>query len=153
MHCAHCSLAPTNRYRQHNNSWCSLSLFACESVLCHRHRANTWHTTSRIILCMHPANERWRYTVTPSLIGWMHTQNNPCTSIVCRLGTLRSGKWPPYCRKYFQINFLCVWKLYFILFEFPRNVFMSPINNNPASAKGNGLAQNRRQARIWTNYG
>ena len=28
-----------------------------------------------IILCMHPANERPRYLVTPSLIGWSHTQN------------------------------------------------------------------------------
>ena len=27
------------------------------------------------ILCMCPANERWCYTVTPSLIGWAHTQN------------------------------------------------------------------------------
>ena len=26
---------------------------------------------------MHPANERWRYTVTPSLIGWAHAQNDP----------------------------------------------------------------------------
>ena len=26
---------------------------------------------------MHPANERWRYDVTPSLIGWVHTQNDP----------------------------------------------------------------------------
>ena len=25
-----------------------------------------------IILCMHPANERWRYSVTPSLIGWAY---------------------------------------------------------------------------------
>ena len=29
-----------------------------------------------IILCMHPANERWCYSVTPSLIGWVHTQND-----------------------------------------------------------------------------
>ena len=28
------------------------------------------------ILCIRPANERWRYTVTPSLIGWAHTQND-----------------------------------------------------------------------------
>ena len=27
---------------------------------------------------MCPANERWRYSVTPSLIGWAHTQNDPC---------------------------------------------------------------------------
>ena len=30
-----------------------------------------------IILCMGPANERWHYTVMPSLIGWAHTQNDP----------------------------------------------------------------------------
>ena len=29
-----------------------------------------------IILCMHTANERWHYTVTPSLIGWARTQND-----------------------------------------------------------------------------
>ena len=27
---------------------------------------------------MHPANERWRYNVTSSLIGWVHAQNDPC---------------------------------------------------------------------------
>ena len=32
---------------------------------------------SEINLCMRLANERWRYTVTPSLIGWAHTQNGP----------------------------------------------------------------------------
>ena len=26
---------------------------------------------------MRPANERWRYSVTPSLIGWAHTQDDP----------------------------------------------------------------------------
>ena len=31
-----------------------------------------------IIMCMHPANERRRYSLTPSLIGWVHTQNDPC---------------------------------------------------------------------------
>ena len=30
-----------------------------------------------IILCMRPANERRRYTVTPPVIGWAHTQNDP----------------------------------------------------------------------------
>ena len=30
-----------------------------------------------MILCMSPANERWRYSVTLSLIGWAHTQNHP----------------------------------------------------------------------------
>ena len=36
-------------------------------------------TTAGIILCMLPANERWCCSVTPSLIGWTHTQNDPCS--------------------------------------------------------------------------
>ena len=31
---------------------------------------------SGIILCVHPANVRQCYSVTPPLIGWAHTQNN-----------------------------------------------------------------------------
>ena len=31
------------------------------------------HLSSGILLCMRPANERWRYNVTSSLIGWAHT--------------------------------------------------------------------------------
>ena len=31
-----------------------------------------------IILYMCPANERWCYIVTSSLIGWAHAQNDPC---------------------------------------------------------------------------
>ena len=38
--------------------------------------------TVGIILCMHPANEGWRYTVTPSLISWVHTQNGPCKELI-----------------------------------------------------------------------
>ena len=34
------------------------------------------HATG-IILCMRPANERRRYNVTSSLIGWAHIQNDP----------------------------------------------------------------------------
>ena len=34
-----------------------------------------------IILCVHPANESRRYIVTPSLIGWVHTQNDPWACI------------------------------------------------------------------------
>ena len=37
-----------------------------------------FHTHTRIILCVRPANER-RYIVTSSLIGWAHTQNDPYT--------------------------------------------------------------------------
>ena len=35
--------------------------------------------TSGIIFCVRPANERWRYIVTSSLIGWEHTQNDHYT--------------------------------------------------------------------------
>ena len=35
-------------------------------------------TYSGIILCMRPANGRQRYIVTSSVIGWAHTQNDPC---------------------------------------------------------------------------
>ena len=35
-------------------------------------------SNSRFILWMHPANERRRYIVTSSLIGWVHSQDDPC---------------------------------------------------------------------------
>ena len=35
-------------------------------------------TEPGIMLCMRPANERRRYNVTSFLIGWSHTQNDPC---------------------------------------------------------------------------
>ena len=38
-------------------------------------------TGTGIILCMCLANERWHYIVTSSLIGWAHTQNDPCTNL------------------------------------------------------------------------
>ena len=41
-------------------------------------RVNNLKMNAKIILCMCPANERWRYNVTSSLIGWAHSQNDPC---------------------------------------------------------------------------
>ena len=38
----------------------------------------THMTEAGIILCTCAANERRRYNVTSSLIGWAHTQNDPC---------------------------------------------------------------------------
>ena len=35
-------------------------------------------------MCMRPANERRRYNVTSSLIGWTHSQGDPCISIAFR---------------------------------------------------------------------
>ena len=54
----------------------------------HRYQREPWHQHERyssslcgmfsgIILCMRPANERRRYIVTSSPIGWAHTQNDP----------------------------------------------------------------------------
>ena len=37
-----------------------------------------WALTQNDLLYMRPANERRRYNVTSSLIGWAHTQNYPC---------------------------------------------------------------------------
>ena len=39
-------------------------------------------SSAGIILCMYPGNERRCYIVTPSLIGWVHTQNDPCSAVV-----------------------------------------------------------------------
>ena len=54
-----------------------------------------------IILCisMCPASEKLRYTVTPSLIGWAHTQNDPCTA------------WPDPCHQ--DIIYLSGWVSYY----------------------------------------
>ena len=41
-------------------------------------RRGVTHKTITGTLCVHPANERWRYIVTSSLIGWAHTQNDFC---------------------------------------------------------------------------
>ena len=32
----------------------------------------------KIILWTRPADERWRYNITSSLIGWAHSQNDLC---------------------------------------------------------------------------
>ena len=60
-------------------------------------------TLPEILLWMHPANERRRYNVTSSLIGWAHSQNAPC--ITCslwgestgNLGVSTIGHWSDSC--------------------------------------------------------
>ena len=59
---------------------------------------------SGIILCMHSANERWRYIVTSSLIGWAHTQNEHAERIEA------STRWSPLHNFRFQIHFFD-WKI------------------------------------------
>ena len=44
-----------------------------------------------------PANERWRYIVTSSLIGWAHTQSDPCRSNHLDLQqSILSNFWQPF---------------------------------------------------------
>ena len=62
-----------------------------------------------IMLCMHPANRR-RYNVTSCLIGWAHTQNDPCSHDIfyhcikrllwCSING-RGKTWIPF---YFQLG-------------------------------------------------
>ena len=51
-----------------------------------------------ILLCMHPASERRRYTVTLSLIGWVLTQNDPC------VWELMGAWWLTRCWKWDEWN-------------------------------------------------
>ena len=50
-----------------------------------------------IILCMRPANERRRYKVTSSLIGWAHAQNDAWKySYIFHAANAARPKWPVY---------------------------------------------------------
>ena len=53
-----------------------------------------WMHATGFILCMCPANERRRYIVTSSLIGWAHIQYDPW-HVKCYL-FLRYGVMPPH---------------------------------------------------------
>ena len=52
------------------------------SVLCE------FKTLVSILLCMCSANERRRYIVTSSLIGWLHAHVLPCSLLSCIMGDL-----------------------------------------------------------------
>ena len=58
-------------------------IFCCYSSVIWSN-AFVYQGTAGIILCIHPANERWRYNVTSSLIGWAHTQNDPWNWVIQR---------------------------------------------------------------------
>ena len=62
---------------------------------------------SEIILYMQPTNERRRYNVTSSLIGWAHIQNDPCLSrLSFQVPLVRRMLSRCLCRKWFQIQTL-----------------------------------------------
>ena len=70
-----------------------------------------------IILCMHPANERRRYIVMSSLIGWAHAQMIPaCIYASVSLNLRCSHQLPWYltrCRRPFKMmqadHRKCIW--------------------------------------------
>ena len=76
---------------------------------------------SGISLCTHPANERWCYNVTSSLISLAHSQNDPCKyvntpSMTCRNltnDTSQGSVLPHYtCNRVWQksrVSWLCLW--------------------------------------------
>ena len=56
---------------------------------------------------MRPANERWLYSVTPSLIGWAHMENDPWDSNEATDALEPHGPmtWVTTVNHYFCINF------------------------------------------------
>ena len=54
------------------------TMMSYESQYTHNYRITAIKHTSGLISGLRPANERRRYKVTPSLIGWAQTQNQPC---------------------------------------------------------------------------
>ena len=67
-----------------------------------------WSTAvsdSRIILCIRPANARLCFTITPSVIGWVHTRNNPCRFIVDKV--LVCVFW----NCFWLLHWICCWRI------------------------------------------
>ena len=58
----------------------------------------------RIILFMRPANERHRYNVMSSLIGWAHTQNEHCGQFY--LYPRRLSRWYFYACSYAWLGYV-----------------------------------------------
>ena len=130
------------------------------------------HTTPHtgIVLCMGPANETWRYNVTSSLVGCVHTQNDPCTHLVSTYSDLHTQtrmKWPPSkITIWLVISSGYWWKLTFLqsstrawgqimnsnndFFNSFRTICFSKLN---IIGSDNGLSPRRCQAIIWTSAG
>ena len=63
-------------------------------------------TTPGIILCTSPANERWRYIVTQSLIDWVRTQTDPYKNMHGRVDLDIQNEWADWSNR---INdFICL---------------------------------------------
>ena len=96
-----------------------------------------------IILCMWIANGRRHYIVTPSLIGWMHTQNYPCRSL---------GLSQLWLLEVFDDNTndsICL-ERYLILTHWS---WVTCISIFTIIGSDNGLLPGQHQAIIWANAG
>ena len=63
--------------------------------------------TTGLILSLHPANERYHYPVTPSLIGWAQIFIEIRTFSLMKIHFIISfGKWWPFC---FGLNVVRYW--------------------------------------------
>ena len=94
-------LPETNELRLRGPTWHACPQFAPgEEQL---RRSDNRIANSGIILGLRPANERRRYFVTTSLIGWAQLSISPAIGSKYRGRT----KWPLICRWYFQLIF---WK-------------------------------------------
>ena len=100
-----------------------------------------------IILCLHPANERWCYCVMPSLIGWAHTLNGPWYTIVhfLEVGHSICLSSYPQCKlsSIYCSESLTHWG----------RVMHICVDNLTIIGSYNGLSPGWRQAIIWTNAG
>ena len=59
-------------------------------------------TYSGLILGLRPANERRRYFVTTSLIGWSQTKDQPCQLFIRKKEYKMNIIWVPIEKHYFQ---------------------------------------------------
>ena len=69
-------------------------------AMSHTHCPYPTDSPTGINLCMCPANERRHYIVTSPLIGWAHTQNDPCPSSAAKLlvEVCNSRGWVRLCK-------------------------------------------------------
>ena len=79
-------------------------IFWMDSSFLRRIRTN--HECVGIIVCMRPANERRRYSVTPSLIGWAHTHNDLWMCNEVNVCGKRVALWPLLGLQY---RYILIW--------------------------------------------
>ena len=87
----------SNRYDGGNSScvfWSGQVMgIASKGLFQYKYHLSRYMISAGIILCIHPANQRRRYSVISSPIGWAHTQNEPCFSYKENGGETISMAW------------------------------------------------------------